>query len=165
MPLAAHRISSSSSKRSTLRRVLTGAATASLISLSPATLSAGSTSITIVAGEDCPLSISDARVERTPTGVIVVYTLQNDDDQHVRQLVLTAATVDWLGRVIGIRMSPLNERVPKHSSGEYRAAFDDLSLGDANRLLFGIQAVRWSGRRPEWRTALKLNAAAVVAAR
>lgn len=112
--------------------------------------------VSLVADSGCPLVVQRARAEQTPTGIAVYFTLRNDEDQHARQIVVTAATQDWLGGVIEVRMVPVEERILKHSSGEYRAMFDDLDIGDAERVLFGIQAVRWAGRREEWRATLKL---------
>jgi hypothetical protein len=103
-------VSSSSQQRSTLRRVLTCAATACLLSSvrvngQPATLS-------VVIDAACPLVLQEVRVERTPTGIVARYTLRNDQAQHVKQIVLTAATVDWLGAVVAVRMLPLNQASP-----------------------------------------------------
>ena len=163
MPSAAHGISSSSSKHSTLRRVLTCAAAAVLLVSGLAR--AESLNVSIVAADDCPMVLRDAKVERTPTGIVVTYRLQNNGPDHARQLVLTAATVDWLGGVIDVRMAPVNESIGKHSTGEYRVTFAGLQPGDTDRVVFGIQAVQWAGKGPEWRTALKLSGPIAVATR
>ncbi|MBI2220247.1 MAG: hypothetical protein HYU53_03465 [Acidobacteria bacterium] len=163
---AAHDRDSSSTRRNTLRRVFACAAAAFLFSIAtvyaaPAT---SVSKISLVTDSGCPLVIQTARAEETPAGIVVVFTLRNDDNDHATQIVVTAATLDWLGGVIDVGMALVDERIPKHSSGEYRATFARLDLGDADRVVFGIQAVRWDGRREEWRAALKLAGPFAIAA-
>ncbi len=119
----------------------------------------------VVADPDCPVAVEQVRMERTAKGIALVYAIRNNDKDRVSGIVLTAAGVDWTGSVEQIQLLPVDASIAAGATATLRSTFASAELSDAARIVFGVQAVRWKGRRPEWRGALKLSAPVALAAR
>lgn len=146
-------------------RRYTVACAAAVLLFSATVYSAQRSLVSVVSDPACPVTIARARVERSPDGVVVIYSVRNDSKQRVKQLVLTAAAVTWLGEVIKVRMAPVGQRIESGSTREYQAIFKDLDDPDAERFVVGVQAVQWAARRSEWRGTLTLTSGVALAAR
>jgi hypothetical protein len=124
-----------------------------------------SAAVAVVADPACPVAIEQLSMERTATGIAIVYTLRNNAKDRVKAIVWTAAGVDWTGAVTHVEMVPRPQLISAGASVEQRATFPSAELRAADRIVVGVQAVQWNGGRAEWRGVLTLTAPVALASR
>ncbi len=119
--------------------------------------------LNIVSEMGCPLLLETATMSAAPEGVSITYSIRNDEKDTVREVVITAAAINFLGEVVSLRMQPVVKKIPARRAQQFTIVFPDLELENADAVSVGIQGVRWSGNRKEWRTALRVSGPTVLA--
>ena len=120
--------------------------------------------VKILADAACPLLLESAMVTADSAGVSIAYSIRNGEKESVKEVVITAAAVNFLGEVVSLRMQPVRKKIAAGSSQQFTVVFPDLDLKDADVVSVGVQGIRWSGRREEWRTALRVSSGPTILA-
>jgi hypothetical protein len=130
-----------------------------LVSSGAATLGQ-STIVSIVATENCPIRIESAEVDPgATTGLRVRYVVANPQRTAVERIIVTAATVNREQRVTAIRIQSVEGTIEPRGRREQYVVFPQLAPTVHERVVFGVQAVGWSGGK-EWRGVLHLASSA-----
>jgi len=121
--------------------------------------------VNLVQDDTCPLSLSQVQVEPRlrSLDLTISGTIANPGRRPARGVVFTAALVDETGRVRNLHLQALNLAVDGGEKRTFRVVFERFAAAGLDRIVFGIQAVRWS-RTEEWRGALKVVSAPAVLA-
>lgn len=114
--------------------------------------------VRILSDAACPLVLERAALIASQDGVSMTYSIRNPEKSAVREIVITAAALDTAGEVVSLRMQPVAGKIAGRSSRQFAVVFTDLDMTNADTVVIGVQGVRWSGRRQEWQTALRVSA-------
>lgn len=116
----------------------------------------------IADADDCPVRLESARLETgSASGLRIKYLVHNPQRKVATHLVLTAATVDRDDRVTSVRIQTVDEPIQGRTRSEQFVVFPKLVPIAGERLVVGVQAVRWE-RGGEWRGVVRLASAAAV---
>jgi len=121
--------------------------------------------ISLIQDETCPLALESVRQEprlRSPD-LVIAGTIANPTRRNAQGIVVTAALVDATGRVVNLHMEPVPGSVGPGGKQTFRATFENFAPTRGERIVFGIQAIRWS-RTDEWRGAIKIVTSPAVLA-
>lgn len=118
------------------------------------------TLVSIVDTEDCPVRIQSAEIDPgSSSGLRVRYVVTNLQRKGIDRLIVTAATVNREQRVTTVRIQTVEEPIDARGRSEHFVVFPRLVPAAGERVVFGVQAVGWSGGK-EWRGVVRLATSA-----
>jgi hypothetical protein len=117
------------------------------------------TLLSVVDTDDCPVRIQSAEIDPgTSAGLRVRYIVNNLHRKTIERVILTAATVNRDEQVTSIRIQTVEEPIDPQGRSEHFVVFTRLVPVAGERVVFGVQAVAWTGGR-EWRGVVRLASA------
>jgi hypothetical protein len=115
--------------------------------------------LSVVDTDDCPVRIHAAEIDSgSSAGLRVRYIVANLERKTIERLILTAATVNRDEQVTSIRIQTVEKTIAAQGRSEHFVVFPRLVPGAGERVVFGVQAVAWTGGR-EWRGVVRLASA------
>jgi TolB-like protein len=126
------------------------------LSVAVLTQSSATPQLSIVHADNSPVRIESAQIEAgSATGLRVRYLVSNLRQQQIDRLIVTAAIVNAAQEVTSTRLQAIEDRIDGRGQKEQFVVFPRLVPASGERVVFGVQAVGWSGGR-EWRGVLRL---------
>jgi hypothetical protein len=112
--------------------------------------------LSIVQADNAPVRVESAAIEAgSATGLRVRFVVTNLRQQQIDRLIVMAATVNAEQEVTATRIQTIEDRIDARGRKEQFVVFPRLTPAAGERVVFGVQAVGWSGGS-EWRGVLRL---------